>query len=75
MKPVKTSLMQAQGLFLAIGQNPNTDLFSVSLKINTSGYIEVEDHSQQPPKKVFLPREMLKMLNLDKVWCLLLMDA
>ncbi|MBA3954782.1 thioredoxin-disulfide reductase [Candidatus Dependentiae bacterium] len=40
------SLLTAQGLFLAIGHNPNTSLFSNYLAINNAGYLELEGRSQ-----------------------------
>jgi thioredoxin reductase (NADPH) len=36
----------AQGLFLAIGHNPNTELFGDSLRLNKAGYIVCEGRSQ-----------------------------
>lgn len=39
-------ILKAQGLFLAIGQNPNTELFNKSIKLNKDGYIEIEPNSQ-----------------------------
>ena len=40
------SLLNAQGLFLAIGHNPNTRLFSDYLAIDNAGYVELEGRSQ-----------------------------
>lgn len=35
-------ILKVNGLFLAIGQNPNTDLFSDYLKLNNLGYISID---------------------------------
>lgn len=42
----KTSVIKCQGVFLAIGQNPNTDLFAPFLQLNRFGYIHVQGRSQ-----------------------------
>lgn len=38
--------VQAQGLFVAIGHNPNTTLFQDVVQMNTAGYIQLQDRSQ-----------------------------
>ena len=41
-----TEELAIQGVFLAIGQNPNTELFSGQLAVTPQGYIELADRSQ-----------------------------
>jgi thioredoxin reductase (NADPH) len=45
------STIKAEGLFLAIGKNPNTELFASTLAINDDGYIEVDSLSQATSKE------------------------
>jgi thioredoxin reductase (NADPH) len=42
----ETNVVSAQGVFLAIGHNPNTDLFKPYIQITKSGYIELKSCSQ-----------------------------
>ncbi len=42
----KIETLKTDGLFLAIGRNPNTDLFKDYLKLTRNGYIHLEDRSQ-----------------------------
>lgn len=39
------SLLPVQGLFLAIGHKPNTDLFKGQLELDETGYIKTKSHS------------------------------
>lgn len=41
----ETQDVKCEGIFIAIGHKPNTDLFSGQLKTNKVGYIETEGHS------------------------------
>ena len=41
----KESLLPVQGLFLAIGHKPNTELFSGFLELDETGYIKTKPHS------------------------------
>ena len=41
----KTSELNVQGLFLAIGHKPNTDLFKGLLDLDETGYIKTKSHS------------------------------
>ncbi len=50
IKNLKTGEVQeikAEGVFIAIGHKPNTDLFTGMLKTNSVGYIETEGHSSK----------------------------
>ena len=50
IKNLKTGEVQevkAEGVFIAIGHKPNTDLFVEKLKTNDVGYIETEGHSSK----------------------------
>lgn len=42
-----SSLVEADGLFLAIGQNPNTALFASAVKFTHMGYIEINHKNQE----------------------------
>ena len=39
--------LAAQGVFVAIGHTPNTEIFGDSLELNSAGYIQVEEPSTQ----------------------------
>lgn len=42
----KEEVVKADGLFLAIGQSPNTDLFKGQIELTSSGYIVLEGRTQ-----------------------------
>lgn len=42
----RVETLKTDGLFLAIGRNPNTDLFKPYLKLTRNGYIDLETRSQ-----------------------------
>ncbi len=47
----EVSTMKVDGLFLAIGQNPNTELFEKSLSLNKFGYITIDPVTQETSVK------------------------
>lgn len=47
----ETSIINTDGLFTAIGQNPNTDLFAGKLELNNLGYIHLDSRSQMASVK------------------------
>lgn len=49
----KTTEMPADGVFLAIGLNPKTELFKGQLELEKSGHIKVTDHVKTSVKGVF----------------------
>lgn len=42
----KVEQVQAEGLFVAIGHNPNTALFQNALEMNSTGYIQLQGRTQ-----------------------------
>jgi thioredoxin reductase (NADPH) len=53
-KTGETSDLPVQGLFVAIGYKPNTDLFEGQLKIGTGGYLEVVGQTGSGIEGVFV---------------------
>lgn len=47
------SVMSCQGLFLAIGHKPNTDIFKGQLEIDAKGYLIVNEHTHTNVEGVF----------------------
>lgn len=47
IKTGESSTIKAEGIFIAIGHKPNTDLFTGQLKTNEVGYIRTEGHSSK----------------------------
>ena len=50
----ETSELQAQGLFVAIGYKPNTDLFKGQLRVGAGGYLEVVGETGSGIEGVFV---------------------
>ena len=46
--------MPIEGLFIAIGHKPNTDVFKEYLDVDDKGYLEVEDHTHSNIEGVFV---------------------
>ena len=46
--------MEVQGLFIAIGHKPNTEVFKEYLDIDDKGYLEVSDHTLSNVEGVFV---------------------
>ena len=53
-RPARTSELEVQGLFVAIGHKPNTDLFAGQLDIDEGGYLEVVDETGSGIEGVFV---------------------
>lgn len=53
LKTGETSAFPTQGLFLAIGHQPNTDLFKGSIKMDRQGYIVPEEYTMTNIPGVF----------------------
>lgn len=47
----KISTKQVQGVFLAIGHDPNTELFKKDLETDAQGYLKITGRTQQTSKK------------------------
>lgn len=47
------SIVNCQGLFLAIGHKPNTDIFAGQLAIDVKGYLVVNEHTRTSVEGVF----------------------
>jgi thioredoxin reductase (NADPH) len=45
--------LDADGIFIAIGQKPNTDIFKGQLALNQYGYLQVENHTKTSVDWVF----------------------
>ena len=50
----ETSTLDVQGLFIAIGYKPNTDLFAGQLDVGTGGYLEVVGETGSKVEGVFI---------------------
>jgi thioredoxin reductase (NADPH) len=50
----ETSELPVQGMFVAIGYKPNTDLFTETLKVGPGGYLEVVDETGSGIDGVFI---------------------
>ncbi len=46
--------IQVDGLFVAIGYDPNTEIFRGQLSLDSKGYVETKDHSQSSVPGVFV---------------------
>ena len=46
-KTEEDSELKVQGMFVAIGHKPNTDLFKDTLDMDELGYLKVESHSSE----------------------------
>ena len=53
-KTGETSELEVQGLFIAIGYKPNTDLFAGQLRVGEGGYLEVVDETGSGIEGVFV---------------------
>ena len=53
-KTGETSELAVQGLFIAIGYTPNTDLFAGQLRVGEGGYLEVVDETGSGIEGVFV---------------------
>lgn len=53
VKTNQESVLEVDGLFLAIGHKPTTDLFEGQLELDQTGYIKVTDHTQTSVEGVF----------------------
>ncbi len=53
-KSGETSELPVQGLFIAIGYKPNTDLFAGQLRVGEGGYLEVVDETGSGIEGVFV---------------------
>jgi thioredoxin reductase (NADPH) len=53
-KTGETSELAVQGLFIAIGYKPNTDLFAGQLRVGEGGYLEVVDETGSGIEGVFV---------------------
>lgn len=52
-KTGEESILNCQGLFLAIGHKPNTDIFKGQLEIDAKGYLAVKDHTRTNVEGIF----------------------
>lgn len=52
-KTGEESVLNCQGLFLAIGHKPNTDIFKGQLEIDAKGYLIVKEHTRTNVEGVF----------------------
>ena len=53
-KTGETSEFESEGLFIAIGYKPNTDLFAGQLRVGEGGYLEVVDETGSGIEGVFV---------------------
>ena len=52
-KTNETSFMECDGIFMAIGHKPNTEVFAGQLETDDKGYIVVHDHTRTSIEGVF----------------------
>jgi thioredoxin reductase (NADPH) len=54
VKSGETSVLKTDGVFVAIGHRPNTDIFGDQLPRNENGYLSVQDGSKTSVEGVFV---------------------
>ena len=53
VKSKQTSELEADGVFLAIGHQPNTDVFKGQIELDPEGYVVAQDHVRTSVEGVF----------------------
>ena len=63
-----TREIELDGIFVAIGHTPNTDLFKNQLKMDEAGYLEHDKHMRALPSMTCVNPEMKRMEHLPGVF-------